>query len=547
MTTTTTEEPCPPSSTAQQVEQEEALKEINAMLATSRPKNLRAGVGSGLSNIVQGAVGAVGIAVLAPTVGLAVGVKHGGILGAAVGVAGGAVIGVLGAGAMAVGGALSGVSQIVRGVAATPAAIMSPSQGKWWNEADGKWVLTDLSKDGDTFLNGVPDDDADLLGGIQKDLDKEATATPTGQVMETFYYDALELPPQADQSTIKRKYYVLARKYHPDKVDKDDVEAHDKFKEIAEAYQVLSDPELRAKYDKEGRGGLSADKTCVATDVPKLDPSILFAFLFGSDKFNDYIGRLAVATSASIGDSPKISLADARELQKRRVLRLALKLASKLEPWVAGDNDACKAMWITEAEVLSTASYGIPLIHLLGKVYNLAAVKFLGSAESGIGMPSIADWAARQQANIQKKKDAQDAKMDTLKTGFDMLRVQQKLQKDLETATTDEERKAIEDKLEATMSSTLLSVLWTQTTVDITTTIYEVVKMVCFDHAVSKDDREKRASGIKNLGEIFMEIEGPLDRGSESSDAKKLYEEAAFAAMLETIKRKEEATQSAKE
>ena len=74
------------------------------------------------------------------------------------------------------------------------------------------------------------------------------------------------------------------------------------------------------------------------------------------------------ATSASIGDSPKISLADARELQKRRVLRLALKLASKLEPWVAGDNDACKAMWITEAEVLSTASYGIPLIHLLGKV-----------------------------------------------------------------------------------------------------------------------------------------------------------------------------------
>jgi hypothetical protein len=66
------------------------------------------------------------------------------------------------------------------------------------------------------------------------------------------------------------------------------------------------------------------------------NPAILFAFLFRSDKFNDYIGRLAVATSASIGDSPKISLADARELQKRRILRLALKLASKLEPWVAG-------------------------------------------------------------------------------------------------------------------------------------------------------------------------------------------------------------------
>ena len=78
---------------------------------------------------------------------------------------------------------------------------------------------------------------------------------------------------------------------------------------------------------------------------------------------------------------------------------------------------------------------------------------------AGIGMQSVADWAARQQANIQKKKDAQDAKMDTLKTGFDMLRVQQKLQKDLETATTDEERKAIEDKLEATISSTTFDLL----------------------------------------------------------------------------------------
>ena len=90
----------------------------------------------------------------------------------------------------------------------------------------------------------------------------------------------------------------MARKYHPDKVAKDDKEAADKFKDIAEAYQVLSDPELRAKYNKEGKDGLSADRTDVADSPNQADPAILFAFLFCSDKFGDYVGRLAMATSA---------------------------------------------------------------------------------------------------------------------------------------------------------------------------------------------------------------------------------------------------------
>lgn len=178
----------------------------------------------------------------------------------------------------------------------------------------------------------------------------------------------------------------------------------------------------------------------------------------------------------------------------------------------------------------------------------MAAVKFLGSIESGMGMPSIADWAARQRANMQKRNDTTNAKVDTLRTGFAMMKLQQDLQKELAEAQTDEEEKVIQMKLEAAMSSTLLSVLWTQTTVDITTTIYEVVKMVCFDHAVDKASRDKRAHGIKVLGEIFMECPAPVvdGDGAEENDAKKLYEEAAFAAMLETIKKKEEAAQKAR-
>ena len=264
-------------------------------------------------------------------------------------------------------GALSGVSLIVRGVVNTPEAMMAPRQGKWWNELEGKWVKTSIPDDYKTYAEGKPVDDSDLLGTAEAEVEASASFA-TSEVKETFYYDILELGPQAEQSAIKRRYYVLARKYHPDKVDSDDKEAAEKFKEIAEAYQVLSDPELRKKYDAEGRAGLSADKTSVAEDVPKLDPTILFAFLFGSDKFSGYIGRLATATSALVGDSPKISVETGRIIQHRRVVRLAAILAEKLQGWVAEDYDMSKTMWQTEAADLSTASYGVQLIHLIGKV-----------------------------------------------------------------------------------------------------------------------------------------------------------------------------------
>ena len=140
----------------------------------------------------------------------------------------------------------------------------------------------------------------------------------------------MEIAPDAEPAKIKRQYYVLARKYHPDKVGKDDVAAAEKFKDVAEAYQVLSDPQLRAKYDAEGKGGLSPDRTDVNDGGTTVDPAILFAFLFGSDKFGDYVGRLAMATSALVADSPKIGAKEARVVQRRRVVRLAIKLADRV-------------------------------------------------------------------------------------------------------------------------------------------------------------------------------------------------------------------------
>jgi molecular chaperone DnaJ len=72
--------------------------------------------------------------------------------------------------------------------------------------------------------------------------------------MPADYYDVLGVPRGAAEGDIKSAYRQLARKYHPD-VAEDKVAAENHFKEINEAYEVLSDPQKRANYDRFGHAG----------------------------------------------------------------------------------------------------------------------------------------------------------------------------------------------------------------------------------------------------------------------------------------------------
>ena len=68
------------------------------------------------------------------------------------------------------------------------------------------------------------------------------------------YYKILGIPKTASDDDIKKSYRKLALKYHPDKNKA--AGAEDKFKEVAEAYEVLSDKKKREIYDKYGEEGL---------------------------------------------------------------------------------------------------------------------------------------------------------------------------------------------------------------------------------------------------------------------------------------------------
>ena len=65
------------------------------------------------------------------------------------------------------------------------------------------------------------------------------------------YYKTLGVGKNADKDEIKKAYRKLARQFHPD-MNPDDKSAEEKFKEVNEAYEVLSDPEKREKYDRFG-------------------------------------------------------------------------------------------------------------------------------------------------------------------------------------------------------------------------------------------------------------------------------------------------------
>lgn len=70
------------------------------------------------------------------------------------------------------------------------------------------------------------------------------------------FYEVLGVPKNADETTIKKAYRKVALKYHPDR-NPDNKEAEEKFKEAAEAYEILSDPDKKARYDRFGHAGVN--------------------------------------------------------------------------------------------------------------------------------------------------------------------------------------------------------------------------------------------------------------------------------------------------
>ncbi len=104
------------------------------------------------------------------------------------------------------------------------------------------------------------------------------------------YYEVLEIQREAKTEEIKKAYRKLAFRYHPDK-NPGDKESEEKFKEASEAYEILSDPEKRARYDRFGHAGVKGAGAGSGFNGFDFDLSdALRTFMEGFGGFGDIFG-----------------------------------------------------------------------------------------------------------------------------------------------------------------------------------------------------------------------------------------------------------------
>jgi molecular chaperone DnaJ len=124
------------------------------------------------------------------------------------------------------------------------------------------------------------------------------------------YYEVLGVERGAADGEIKKAFRLLARELHPD-VNAHDPEAEEKFKEAAEAYEVLSDPRRRQTYDTFGHDGLRSGGFTPGETFSSFQD--IFEALFGGDPFGGGFGPPGPASGGDVAATIEIALAEVLE------------------------------------------------------------------------------------------------------------------------------------------------------------------------------------------------------------------------------------------
>ncbi|MDX1983551.1 MAG: molecular chaperone DnaJ [Bryobacteraceae bacterium] len=165
------------------------------------------------------------------------------------------------------------------------------------------------------------------------------------------YYEVLGVSRDADEQSLKAAYRKLALQYHPDR-NPNNKEAEEKFKEAAEAYSVLSDPQKRAAYDRFGHQGVQGTGAAQGFDPSVFqDFSDILGDFFGFDVFGGGGGRRGGGNRQQRGDDVRFDLelsleevmqGKAAELQVPRLDPCGRCGATGAEPGGLGACPACK-------------------------------------------------------------------------------------------------------------------------------------------------------------------------------------------------------------
>ncbi|ODV83125.1 hypothetical protein CANARDRAFT_9850 [[Candida] arabinofermentans NRRL YB-2248] len=410
-------------------------------------------------------------------------------------------------------------------------------------------------------------------------------------VADTLYYDLLSVPPNATSLEIKKSYRKLAIRYHPDK-NPNNEEASEMFKKISEAYQILSDDNLRLKYDKNGLKDVNSEGVA--------NPEEFFDSIFGGEAFLSYIGELTLLKNLSkqyeleaeeeekkkfdeyyennsTGPSleqlklmddkysnlpekerQEMILKDKEEFKKQQIdkfeeearlhkeqikKQLVKNLISKLSLYTETDKGediikSFKQKFYLEAENMKMESFGLEILHTIGKIYITKSNIFLKSHNTFLGLGSwmgsfkektsiiketygtiktaldaqstmqeLSKMSEKREAflNPQKEEEGQEAEAETETEAEAEPSTKPTEETSTSKPTVEESIPTEEDmaEMEKLLMGKIIAAAWKGSHMEISSTLRDVVDSVLYDSSIELKKRIERAEALIMIGEIF--------------------------------------------
>jgi curved DNA-binding protein CbpA len=346
-------------------------------------------------------------------------------------------------------------------------------------------------------------------------------------VKDTRYYDLLGVGPDADEASIKKAYYRVALRCHPDKRPVSEREAAEaEFKGVSNAYQVLSNPLTRKRYDE---GGVEAAEPSGGF----AEAHAFFQQMFGGEAFVDIIGEISIvrilqgqegngfgedgvtpsakresvteANNAHTRDSssrPR-GVDSARQEQRakqaamqkeisdanaQRIKTLSERLIRRLGLYVDGmySLEEYTEYANKEAKCLANESYGGPLLNAVGTMYVIKARQAAGRS-SFLGLAGF--------------YHGMRAKGRFISTAFSAVSAARDVQKDQKSTAHGQQSDA--EAAQSADPEKVLHLVWRMSALDIELIISKVCDVVLNDPTVPVEKMRRRIEALRVLGTAY--------------------------------------------
>lgn len=407
----------------------------------------------------------------------------------------------------------------------------------------------------------------------------------SSMVKDTEYYDLIGVAPDATEIEIKKGYRKAALKWHPDK-NPNNPEAEKKFQEIAEAYQILSDPQKRTIYDEVGKEELNQQGNGASQDI---DPKEFFSMIFGGEASKDYIGELNfiqmmfnseedeekeaeegkeseadgdVSKNAKAGSSAHVTLHDGKsktftelneenkeatkekrkqgidaetiakqkEEEEKKVKELASKLKAKMDPLLEstknGHLDKSGKDWeIFEKKVYEDIE-DLKLESFGLDICHLIGKIYIFKATSYLkSKKQFTGGFHKISSSFKQNKDTVKGMMDMLSSATEAQNTLEAMQQ-LEGVSLEDLDPYKRAQYEQAVTGKFISVAWASSKFEIQQTLYGVCNAILNDKEISNHQRKLRAEILIEIGKNFANAKRDQSEEEDQQVFEKLMKEA---------------------